>query len=39
MTGLFDTYHRSLKLNGEFMEKYLVKHGEVINDFSRWLSV
>jgi hypothetical protein len=31
--GLFDTYHHSLKPNGEIMEKYLVKHGGSINDF------
>jgi hypothetical protein len=37
--ALFNTYNSSPKPHGEFMEKYLVKNGELINDFSLGLSV
>jgi hypothetical protein len=35
----FNTHNSFSKLHGEFMEKYLVKNGEPVNDFSLGLSV
>jgi hypothetical protein len=35
----FNTINPSSRPHGEFMEKYLVENGELINDFSLGLSV